>query len=103
MVVGVNSDASVKRYKGPNRPVQNQETRANILAALEIVDYVMIFDEDTALPLIQEIRPDIIAKEGYTLDKWPEAQWLIKNGGEAVVLKRVEGQSTTSQIERMKG
>ena len=103
LVVGVNSDASIKRYKGPNRPIQNQETRANILAALEIVDYVIIFDEDTALPLIQEIRPDIIAKEGYTLDKWPEAQWLLKNGGEAVVLKRIDGQSTTSQIERMKG
>ncbi len=103
LVVGVNSDASIKRYKGPTRPIQNQETRSQILAALEVVDYVIIFNEDTALPLIQEIKPDIIAKEGYTLDKWPEAQWLIKNGGEAIVLKRIEGQSTTSQIERMKG
>ncbi len=103
LVVGVNSDASIKRYKGPTRPIQNQETRAQILSALEMVDYVIIFDEDTALPLIQEIRPDVIAKEGYSLDKWPEAQWLIKNGGEAITLKRLEGQSTTSQIERMKG
>ena len=103
LVVGVNSDASIKRYKGPDRPIQNEETRSNILAALEIVDYVIIFDDDTALPLVQALCPDVIAKEGYTLDKWPEAQWLIKNGGQAITLKRLEGQSTTAQVKRMKG
>ena len=103
LVVGVNSDASIKRYKGSDRPIQNEETRSNILAALEVVDYVIVFNDDTALPLVQAIRPDIIAKEGYTLDQWPEAQWLIKNGGKAINLKRIEGHSTTSQIEKMKG
>ena len=69
----------------------------------EAEEDVIVFDDDTALPLVQELRPDVIAKEGYSLDKWPEAEWLIKNGGQAITLKRIEGQSTTSQIERMKG
>ena len=102
LIVAVNSDASVKRYKGPNRPIQNETTRAAIVAALELVDYVVVFDEDTAEPLIDLLRPDVIAKEGYSLDRWPEGRQVVAYGGRAVELKRVEGYSTTNLVERMK-
>lgn len=102
LIVAVNSDASVKRYKGPNRPIQNETTRAAIVAALELVDYVVVFDEDTAEPLIDLLRPDVIAKEGYSLDRWPEGRQVVAYGGRAVELKRVEGYSTTNLVEKMK-
>ncbi len=102
LIVAVNSDASVKRYKGPNRPIQNETTRAAIVAALELVDYVVVFDEDTAEPLIDLLRPDVVAKEGYSLDRWPEGRQVVAYGGRAVELKRVEGYSTTNLVERMK-
>jgi D-beta-D-heptose 7-phosphate kinase/D-beta-D-heptose 1-phosphate adenosyltransferase len=102
LIVAVNSDASVKRYKGPNRPIQNETTRAAIVAALELVDYVVVFDEDTAEPLIDLLRPDVVAKEGYSLDRWPEGRQVVAYGGRAVELKRVEGYSTTNLVEKMK-
>ncbi|MDD3585541.1 MAG: bifunctional heptose 7-phosphate kinase/heptose 1-phosphate adenyltransferase [Thermoguttaceae bacterium] len=103
LVVGVNSDASIKRYKGPDRPIQDEVTRASVVAALEYVDFAVIFDDDSAGPLVELIRPDVIAKEGYTLDNWPEAQKVLSYGGRAVTLKRVEGASTTRLVEKMKG
>ncbi|MBR4102895.1 MAG: bifunctional heptose 7-phosphate kinase/heptose 1-phosphate adenyltransferase, partial [Thermoguttaceae bacterium] len=102
LIVAVNSDASVKRYKGPNRPIQNETTRSAVVAALELVDYVVVFDEDTAEPLIDLLRPDVVAKEGYSLDRWPEGRQVVAYGGRAVELKRVEGYSTTNLVERMK-
>lgn len=101
LVVALNSDASVRRLKGPTRPIQDQQTRSFVLAGLELVDAVVIFDEETALPVVEEIRPDVIAKEGYTLDRWPEAQFVTRYGGEAVTLQRVDGYSTSSMVERM--
>ena len=101
LVVALNSDASVRRLKGPSRPIQDQQTRSLVLAGLELVDAVVLFDEETALPVVEEIRPDVIAKEGYTIDRWPEAQYVTAYGGEAVTLKRVEGYSTSSMVERM--
>ena len=102
LVVALNSDASVRRLKGPTRPIQDQQTRSLVLAGLELVDAVVLFDEDTALPVVEAIRPDVIAKEGYTLDRWPEAQFVKSYGGEAVTLERVEGYSTSSMVERMR-
>ncbi|MBO5285110.1 MAG: bifunctional heptose 7-phosphate kinase/heptose 1-phosphate adenyltransferase, partial [Alphaproteobacteria bacterium] len=102
LFVGINSDTSVKRLKGPARPLQDEQTRAGLLSALKMINYVIIFDEDTALPLIEALKPDVIAKEGYALKDWPEAQLVIKQGGRAVTLKRLEGYSTTSMVERMK-
>jgi D-beta-D-heptose 7-phosphate kinase/D-beta-D-heptose 1-phosphate adenosyltransferase len=102
LFVGANSDASVRRYKGPDRPIQDQETRARVLAALEMVDYVIVFDDDTALPLVQVIRPDVIAKEGYAEENWPEARWVKSHGGTAVTLPRVEGYSTSALVEKMR-
>ncbi|MDR2528931.1 MAG: bifunctional heptose 7-phosphate kinase/heptose 1-phosphate adenyltransferase [Synergistaceae bacterium] len=103
LVVGVNSDASVKRYKGEGRPLQDERTRATLLASLEYVDYVVTFDEDTALPLARKIMPDVIAKEGYEADKWPEARFVESYGGEVVALRRLEGYSTSAMLRELKG
>ena len=101
LVVALNTDASVRRLKGPTRPIQDQQTRSLVLAGLELVDAVVLFDEETALPVVEEIRPDVIAKEGYTIDRWPEARYVTGYGGEAVTLRRVDGYSTSSMVERM--
>lgn len=101
LVVALNSDESVRRLKGPTRPIQDERTRSLVLAGLEPVDAVVVFGEDTALPLVEEIRPDVIAKEGYTIDRWPEARFVEGYGGKAVTLSRVEGYSTSSMVERM--
>ena len=102
LMVGLNTDASIRRLKGPSRPVQDEKTRALLLASLEFVDFVIMFDDDTALPLVEAIRPDLILKEGYTIDRWPEAQFVESYGGRAVTLSRLEGYSTTQTIQRMK-
>ena len=98
LVVALNSDSSVKRLKGPSRPIQNERTRAEVLAALEATDAVVVFTEDTALALVERLRPDVIAKEGYRLEDWPEAQRVVALGGKAVTLKRLEGFSTTEML-----
>lgn len=103
LFVGMNSDASVKRNKGPERPIQDEKTRAFLLASLEMIDYVIVFDDENALHLIDEIRPDIIAKEGYKIADWPEAQRVIEYGGRAIELKRLDGYSTSKLFERIKG
>jgi D-beta-D-heptose 7-phosphate kinase/D-beta-D-heptose 1-phosphate adenosyltransferase len=102
LFIGLNTDASVRRLKGSERPVQDEDTRALLLSSLEFVDYVILFDDDTAIPLVEAVRPDVILKEGYTLDKWPEAQLVESYGGRAVTLPRLEGYSTTSTIARLR-
>lgn len=101
LFVGLNSDASVQRLKGPGRPVNNQRTRAEMLSSLKYVDYVVVFDDDTAGPLVERLRPDVIAKEGYALDRWPEGRQVEAYGGRAVVLPRAEGYSTTETIRKI--
>jgi len=103
LIVAVNSDTSVKRYKGENRPIQDEKTRAMLLASLELVDYVIVFEEDSPIHIVEALRPDIVAKEGYTLDKWPEGRLVQSYGGKAVILKRLEGYSTSGLVEKMKG
>lgn len=103
LVVGVNSDASVRRHKGPTRPIQDEKTRAMNLAAMGFVDAVVVFDEDVPLELVKAVAPDVIAKEGYPLPKWPEGRLVKRLGGEAVVLKRLEGYSTSALVKRMNG
>lgn len=102
LFVGLNTDASVKRLKGEDRPINNEEMRSLLLASLDFIDYVVLFDEDTALPLIEKLRPDVIAKEGYPLDRWPEGQFVKSYGGQALELPRLEGFSSTNMINRMK-
>jgi len=101
LVVGVNSDDSVRRLKGPNRPLQSQEARARILAALEFVEAVVIFEEDTPLRLIEKIAPDVLVKGGdYTPDKVVGADFVRSRGGEVVILPFLEGYSTSALIKR---
>lgn len=102
LIVGLNTDASVHRLKGENRPVNDEKTRAMFLAALEFIDYVVLFDEDTAISLVRAIRPDIVAKEGYALENWPEAQEALKLGLKTVTLKRFKDYSTTNLIQKLK-
>lgn len=102
LIVGLNTDASVKRLKGPERPVRNQEERAYVVAALEAVDMVVLFEDDTPLELVLALKPDVIVKGGdYTVDSMVGASEVQGWGGEAVVVPLTAGQSTTSIIERL--
>lgn len=104
MIVGLNSDASVRRLKGPSRPVRNTAERAHVLAALACVDAVTVFDEDTPRELIVSLRPDVLVKGGdYSLETMVGATEVMSWGGEAVVVPLTEGQSTTRIIERLRG
>lgn len=101
LVVGVNSDASVKRLKGPTRPVQIEADRAEILAALNAVDYTVIFTEDTPENLIHKVRPDILVKGGdWKIDSIVGAPFVMSYGGKVMSLQFVDGKSTTKLIEK---
>jgi rfaE bifunctional protein nucleotidyltransferase chain/domain len=103
LIVGLNSDESVSRLKGPSRPVNNYADRAAVMSALKPVDYVVEFTEDTPLELIKAIKPDIITKGGdYTPENIVGADFVTANGGEVVVIPFVPGKSTTGIISRMK-
>lgn len=103
LIVGVNSDASVRRLKGPSRPVRNEQERAYVLAALRDVDAVVLFDEDTPLELIRRLRPDVLVKGGdYTRDTVVGADDVESWGGRVVIVPLVPGQSTTSIIEKLR-
>jgi D-glycero-beta-D-manno-heptose 1-phosphate adenylyltransferase len=104
LIVGVNADASVKRLKGESRPVNNETSRALLLAALLITDAIIIFEEDTPYNLITAIMPDILVKGGdYTIDTIVGAKEVIASGGQVIIAPILEGFSTTSIIEKMKG
>lgn len=102
LVVGLNSDSSVQKLKGPSRPLQNQSDRAYILAGLRSVDFVTVFFEETPVRTISLIRPDIHAKGGdYKADQLPEAETVKSYGGSIEIIPFVPGKSTTSIVERM--
>ena len=104
LVVGLNSDASVRRLKGPERPVRSEAERAYVLAALEAVDAVVVFEEDTPLELVRHLEPDVIVKGGdYREDTIVGAREVRARGGEVVVIPLTPGQSTTSIIEKLRG
>ena len=100
LVVGVNSDRWIRAHKGKDRPLQDEATRTALLSSLEYVDFVVVFDDATALPLVRKLHPHVIAKEGYALKDWPEGRFVESIGGRAVMLKRVEGYSTTAIAKR---
>jgi len=103
LVIGVNSDSSVKRLKGAERPITQQEDRLFQLASLLCVDAVCLFDEDTPLELIQAITPKVIAKGGdYTEDTIVGATYVKEQGGSVAVIPFVTGYSTTSLIEKIR-
>jgi len=99
LIVGLNSDDSVRRLKGPQRPINTQLDRARILAALEVVDYVVIFNEDTPLELIQTIKPDFLIKGGdYRPDAIVGSEFVESYGGKVIVFPLVRGKSTSDLI-----
>lgn len=103
LIVGVNSDASTKRLKGNSRPVNDEQSRALVLASLLMVDMVVIFEEDTPLNLITTLRPDVIVKGGdYTLEQIVGSKEVMEYGGRVVINPVVQGFSTTGIIGRMK-
>jgi D-glycero-beta-D-manno-heptose 1-phosphate adenylyltransferase len=113
LVVGVNSDASTRALKGPGRPLVAQEERAEVLAALACVDYVTIFEEATAVALVEALRPDVYVKGGdYAVSvedqdaainyaKLPEAAPVLAYGGQVRLISYLPGHSTTALIERI--
>lgn len=103
LVVGVNTDASVTRLKGPTRPVRSDADRAYVLAALECVDAVVCFAEDTPLDLIRALVPDVLVKGGdYTMETVVGSREVIEGGGEVVIIPLTPGQSTTGIVERLR-
>jgi len=103
VVLGLNSDSSVKSIKGPERPINNQHDRAWVLAAMEAIDYITVFDEPEPLNLIKQVRPDILVKGEDWSDKGVVgAEFVESYGGKVVLAPLVEGKSTTSVIEKMK-
>ncbi len=101
LVVGLNSDASVRRLKGQSRPINPAEARAEVLSALEAVDAVTVFDEDTPLELITAIRPDILVKGGdYRPEEVVGRAVVEAAGGRLVLIPLVEGHSTTTMMKR---
>ena len=103
LILGLNSDASVKRLKGADRPLQNERARAEVLAALEAVDLVVFFDEDTPLRLIERIKPNVLVKGGdYTREQVVGHEIMDAIGGEVLLVEIVPGFSTTSLVERAK-
>ena len=102
LIVGVNADESVKKIKGEHRPVNNQHSRALLLASLLMVDAVIIFEEDTPLNLINTVLPDVLVKGGdYKIDEIAGAKEVIANGGRVIINPIVPGFSTSSLIEKI--
>lgn len=101
LIVGVNSDASVKRLKGPERPIQIENDRAEILAALGCVSWTVLFTEDTPERLIQAIRPDVLVKGGdWKIEQIVGGTFVQSYGGEVRSLQFIDGKSTTKLIEK---
>jgi D-glycero-beta-D-manno-heptose 1-phosphate adenylyltransferase len=103
LVLGLNTDASVKRLKGENRPVVNEYARSRMMAAFEFVDAVVLFDEPTPKELIETVKPDILVKgDDYTVETIVGADFVIAKGGEVKTIPLVNGYSTTSLIDKIK-
>jgi rfaE bifunctional protein nucleotidyltransferase chain/domain len=103
LIIGLNSDSSVKRIKGDDRPVNDQDSRAALLAALFFVDAIVLFEEDTPLNLISALLPDILVKGAdYAVENIVGAKEVIANGGEVKTIDFVEGYSSTSIIQKIR-
>lgn len=103
LIVGLNSDKSVRSIKGEGRPINSEQDRAEVLCALESVDYVVLFDEDSPKDLLEVIKPNIYTKGAdYTLKTLPEADVILRNNGWVEFIDFVEGKSTTKIIDKIK-
>jgi len=102
LIVGLNSDASTRRLKGPQRPINNEQARATVLASLLMVDAVILFEEDTPLDLITNVAPDVLVKGGdYTIDQIVGAKEVMAAGGRVVINPIVPGFSTIGLIDKI--
>lgn len=102
LVVAVNSDASVRRIKGKGRPIVAEKDRASIVASLESVNYVVVFDEDSPLNVIKALKPDIIVKGAdWKKEDIVGADFVVKNGGRVSTIRLEDGRSTTNLIEKI--
>mgnify|MGYP001619812353 FL=1 len=102
LIVAVNSDSSVKTIKGDKRPIVSQSERAEVVAALEMVDYVTMFDEDTPYNVIKKLQPDVLIKGGdWTIDKIVGRDIVEARGGKVIAIPFIEGASTTGIVERI--
>lgn len=102
LIVGVNSDSSVRQLKGMGRPINNEIDRAEMLSGLKAVDFTVIFDELTPIETLEKLKPSIHVKGGdYDKDKLPETATVEKNGGEVRILSFVEGKSTTNIVNKI--
>lgn len=102
LIVGVNSDASVRRLKGETRPINCENDRAEMLSGLDAVDFTIIFNEDTPMELIEELKPSIHVKGGdYKKDDLPETEVVERNGGEVRILTFIQGKSTTNIVNKI--
>ncbi len=103
LIVGLNSDGSTRRLKGPERPINSEQSRCLVMANLVVVDAVVLFEEDTPLELIKTLLPDVLVKGGdYTIDQIVGSSEVIANGGKVVINPIVEGFSTTGIIKQIK-
>lgn len=103
LIIGLNSDASVKRLKGESRPVNDQNNRAALLAAMFFIDAVVIFEDDTPLRLITQVMPDVLIKGAdYTIENIAGAKEVLANGGEVKTITLVKGHSSTNIINKIK-
>lgn len=103
LIVGLNADDSVRRLKGPERPLMKQNDRARMLAALECVDMVVLFEEDTPLALIEALQPDVLVKGGdYRPEEVVGRDSVLANGGRVEIIPLLEGFSTTTLLKRLR-
>ncbi len=103
LILGLNSDASVRKLKGKNRPINKQLDRAIVLLALESVDYVILFSQDTPLKLIESIKPDLLVKGAdYKTSEIVGSEFVLSHGGEVKTVKLTKGRSTSNIIKKMK-
>ena len=104
LVVGLNSDSSVAQLKGEDRPIQKANARATVLLALQDVDVVIIFDEETPIKLIESVKPDVLVKGGdYKIDEIVGAEFINQNGGRVVLSNYKNGHSTSELIKKIEG
>lgn len=103
LIVGINTDASVQVLKGPTRPIQNENDRAEILASLKAVNHTVLFGDETPLALIKQIKPDLLVKGGdWKIDQIVGSDFVLSYGGQVQSLQFINGRSTTSIIEKSK-
>lgn len=103
LIIGLNTDASVRGLKGPGRPINDEESRGRLLAALSFVDLVIPFDESTPMELIKAVKPDVLVKgNDYDVENIVGAKFVMENGGKVITLDLIQGVSTTRIIEKIK-